>query len=443
MKSITTIVLGLLLVISAAAGNSNTANVAATSNMAGQDMVNADFFQVSDIEADLFGNSICAEQISNMDAVDNILAGSLPDDKTFFLQSIDQDISDAGNNNEDTQVVGIPGTIKKVISSVDCDDSFNSGLTAIGNTLTDSSASQIISQNEAIEGNDNLDSQNVGVSCPAKFTLSVVCSDDSFNSGLIALDNTMTGSVSNQIIRQDETVEGNDNANIQNVGVPSSIDVTLCAITSDNSFNSGLISIENTMTGSVSNQEICQDEQVGGSNNLAIQDAGVPCSIKFGLYAVCGDDSFNSGLISVDNTMTGSFANQVLSQDEKIEGSNNVDRQNVGVPDPITRILCAVTDTGSFDSGIIAVDNTLTDSASSQIISQNDMDRGNNNEVTQLGDMKMITDILTGSGALQKIDENVNSLGDANTFSQNVAFTNKANIVTDANIVQQSYAGSF
>jgi hypothetical protein len=114
----------------------------------------------------------------------------------------------------------------------------------------------------------------------------------------------------------------------------------------------------------------------------------------------------------------------------------------VGVPDPITRILCAVTDTGSFDSGIIAVDNILTDSVSNQMISQNDMDTGNNNEVTQLADMKMITDILTGSGALQKIDEDVQSLGDANTFSQDVAFTNKANIVTDGNIIQQAYASS-
>jgi hypothetical protein len=442
MKSIATIILGLLLVISAAAGNSNTANVAATSNMAGQDMVNADFVQVNDIEADLLGNSICAEQISNMEAIDNILVGSEPDGNTFFLQSIDQSISDTGNNNVDTQNVGIPGTIKKVLSIVDCDDSFNSGLIAIGNTLTDSSASQIISQNETIEGNDNLETQNVGVSCPAKFTLSAVCSDDSFNSGLIALDNTLTGSVSNQIIRQDEMTEGNNNVDIQNVGVPSSIDVTACAITSDNSFNSGLISVENTMTDSVSNQILCQNEQVKGNDNLAIQNAGVPCSIKIGLYAVCGDDSFNSGLISADNTMTGSFANQVLSQNEKIEGNNNVDRQNVGVPDPITRILCAVTDTGSFDSGIIAVDNILTNSVANQMISQNDMDTGNSNDVTQLADMKMITDVLTGSGALQKIEEDVQSLGDANTFSQNVAFTNKANIVTDGNIIQQAYASS-
>jgi hypothetical protein len=218
MKSIATIILGLLLVVSAAAGNSNTANVAATSNMAGQEMVNADFVQVSDIEADLLGNSICAEQISNMEAIDNTLVGSEPDGNTFFLQSIDQSISDTGNNNVDTQNVGIPGTIKKVISIVDC--------------------------------------------------------DDSFNSGLIALDNTLTGSVSNQMI------------------------------------------------------------------------------------------------------------------------------------------------------------------------SQNDMDTGNSNEVTQLADMKMNEDILTKAGALQKIDENVYSLGDANTFSQDVAFTSKANIVTDGNIVQQAYTSS-
>jgi hypothetical protein len=116
-----------------------------------------------------------------------------------------------------------------------------------------------------------------------------------------------------------------------------------------------------------------------------------------------------------------------------------VDKQNVGVPDPVTRILCAVTDTGSFDSGIIAVDNTLTASTSSQMINQNDMDTGNGNGVTQIADTKMITDSLTGSAALQKIDENINSLGNANAFSQDVAFTNKANIVTDGYFLQQAY----
>ncbi len=157
MKNIMRRTLGLLLLVSAVAaeGNSNIANVAVTDNMAGQVMTNAVFAQASNIDANLDGNLINADQTSNINAVDNILTGLKPDDEALFVQSVDQLISDKGNSNVDTQNVGTFGTT--IISGINVGDigSFDSGLIAVGNTMTDSIASQIISQNDTDMGNTN------------------------------------------------------------------------------------------------------------------------------------------------------------------------------------------------------------------------------------------------------------------------------------------------
>jgi hypothetical protein len=543
MKSLMAIILVLLSLASTidAEGNSNIANVFVADNMAGQIMTNADFAQVSNIEADLDGNSIHADQISNMEAIDNILTGSLQDDKTFFIQSVDQSISDKGNSNMDTQIIGAPGTgtgsfdsgliavgntltdsassqmisqsemvegnsnnamqnvgvpgfIGGFESTANGDGSFDSGLIAVGNTLADSVSSQMIRQNEIVEGNSNNAIQNVGV--PGDISVSdIVTGDGSFDSGLIAVGNTLADSASSQMISQSEMVEGNSNNAMQNVCVPGFIDVFASTATGDGSFDSGLIAVGNTLTDSASSQMIRQNEIVEGNCNNAMQNVGVPGFINViastatgdgsfdsGLIAVgniltdsaysqminqseivegncnnamqnvgvpgyinvfastaTGDDSFDSGLIAVGNTLTDSVSNQSIRQKEIVEGNSNNAIQNVGVPDLIdVEFDSTVTGDGSFDSGLVAVGNTLTDSASSQMIRQKEIVEGNSNEATQIANSVMTTDILTRSHALQVIDEGALTVGSFNTIYHNGNLTSTANTVTDGSILQHT-----
>ncbi len=204
MKSIIAIALGLLLLVSAVAatGNSNIANVAVTENMAGQVMTNAYFVQTSDIEANLDGNSINADQITNIEAVDNILTGSKPDGKTFFCQSVDQLINDTGNNNEDIQLEGALDVVNSPLSL--------NGLIATNNILTNSAANQGIIQSMDVEGNSNFNLQLVGA-------VTVLDSPLSPN-GLISANNILTNSATNQEIIQSQNIEGNSNDDEQLVG---------------------------------------------------------------------------------------------------------------------------------------------------------------------------------------------------------------------------------
>jgi hypothetical protein len=432
MKSIMIIILGLALLVSAAAaGNFNIANVDVTDNMAGQIMTNAYFVQASDIEADLDGNSIQADQITNIEAVDNILTGSKQDGNTFFCQSVDHLINDTGNNNADTQIIGAPGTGT---------GSFDSGLIAVGNTLTDSASSQMIRQNEIVEGNSNNAIQNVGV--PGDISVSdIVTGDGSFDSGLIAVGNTLTDSASSQMIRQKEIVEGNSNSDTQNVGVPDLIFVFGPAVTGDGSFDSGLIAVGNTLTDSASSQMISQNEIVEGNCNNATQNVGVPGFIDVFASTVIGDGSFDSGLIAVGNTLTDSVSNQMISQNEIVEGNCNNATQNVGVPGDIGNTGGRVIGDGSFDSGLIAIGNTLTDSALSQMINQYEIVEGNSNSDTQkvgvpghivvddstvIGDgildsgLIAVGNTLTDSASSQMIRQKEIVEGNSNSDTQNV-----------------------
>ncbi len=502
MRNIMAIAFGLLLLMPAvtATGNSNIANATVAENMVGQAMTNAAFVQSSNADTNLAGNLINAIQITNISAVDNILTGSKPGDKTFFYQSVDQSISDTGNNNVDIQNVGGPDinidrsvmvdtdfagadlgliavdniltdsaiiqticqneTVEgnsnmgiqsvgrpdiSIVESVMVDTDFagvDLGLIAADNTLTDSVASQIINQSEKIDGNSNVGTQSVG--SPKISIDETIVVDTSFTGvglGLIAADNTLTDSAIGQIIDQSEKIDGNSNLGTQNVGSPDiSIDGSVVTGTSFIGSGLGLISVGNTLTDSAVGQIINQSEKIDGNSNVGTQSVGGPV-INIG-GSVVVDASFTGvdlGLIAADNTLTDSAINQMIRQSEKIDGNSNVDTQSVGSPNiSIADSIVVGTGFTGVDSGLIAVDNTLTDSVASQIIGQDDTDTGNINEVTQIANAIMAEDILTEGGALQKIDENVLILGNANTVSNDGALTNTANIVTGGNILQRA-----
>lgn len=186
MRYMMTIVLGLLLIVPAVALDgglhNNIATVTVTENMAGQIITNADFAQMSDIDAVLTGNSLGADQVANLNAVGNTLAGSKPDGKTFFCQLLDMDMCEKGNLN---------------LLLADLQDA---SLNAKGNILTDSGARQEICQNDANIGNTN----NV-----FQFANTTMTSDILTNAGAL------------QKIKEDALSVGNSNTITQNEALTS------------------------------------------------------------------------------------------------------------------------------------------------------------------------------------------------------------------------------
>lgn len=190
MRNMIAIVMGLLLLISAAAANGgpqpgNVATVTVTQTMTGLTIGSADFAQLSDIDAILSGNSLITDQTADMNAAGNIVTG-LPSDpvRPLFVQSLGMDLilngnllggSQIGNMNAAGNIVTghpadpiiPPNPVRTTfIQSLDMDmrvlgnlnlvfDVQNVIMNATGNTLTSSGAGQIASLNDTNIGNDN------------------------------------------------------------------------------------------------------------------------------------------------------------------------------------------------------------------------------------------------------------------------------------------------
>lgn len=142
-----------------------------------------------------------------------------------------------------------------------------------------------------------------------------------------------------------------------------------------------------------------------------------------------------------DSTMTGSKLWQQATVCANVLGNNNV-----ALPLAATAPFLPVA--APFVDGLVLVpmqtsvqladDNTMTKSAANQMICQNVYIAENSGQFAQLGVESMNLDILTNAGVLQKINENIKSLGNSNIISQNTALTSTANVVTGGNIIQQS-----
>lgn len=142
-----------------------------------------------------------------------------------------------------------------------------------------------------------------------------------------------------------------------------------------------------------------------------------------------------------DSTMTSSKLWQQATVCANVLGNNNA-----GLPLAATAPFLPVA--APFVDGLVLVpmqtsvqladDNTMTKSAANQMICQNVYIAENSGQFAQLGVESMNLDILTNAGVLQKINENIKSLGNSNIISQNTALTSTANTVTGGNIIQQS-----
>jgi hypothetical protein len=108
MRSLITIAFGLMLLVSTAAaqGNGNTEIVTINEGTTGMQITGANVAQMADVDANLMGNDILANQIVGLRIEEGDLTGQ-SDGKTNVIQVADLILDDTGNANVDSQFVGI------------------------------------------------------------------------------------------------------------------------------------------------------------------------------------------------------------------------------------------------------------------------------------------------------------------------------------------------
>ncbi len=108
MRSLITIAFGLMLLVSTAAsqGNGNTGIVMINEETSGMLITGADIAQMADIDANLMGNNILANQVVGLRIEEGDLTGQ-NNGKTNAIQVADLILNDTGNANVDSQFVGI------------------------------------------------------------------------------------------------------------------------------------------------------------------------------------------------------------------------------------------------------------------------------------------------------------------------------------------------
>ncbi len=389
MRRMIAVAVGLLLLVSAAAavGNNNIAGVDVNETMTGQVLTGASSVQLADIDANIAGNTNVEIQGMNLTAVDNILTG-LNDGKTFLLQSGDMMLNDTGNNNVNWQFEFLGASENQV---------------AIGN-ITQMSAE--VAENE---GNNNnilqVTAQGAGTS--NFFTSTVVADGGSATVivvpffGATPSPNILTNSELKQISGFDVSVSGNTNT-AEQWGVQSTFD--------------------NTMTDSKLWQQNAANADILGNDNTgfapALIDLGSlgttgPLTLPFGFNAIQ-----TSSQLADDNTMTKSLANQLVCQDENIVGNTNLVGQlgvesmtldiltNSGLLQKINEDMDVLGNTNLVgQSGIESMTlDVLTDAGLLQKINE-DMDvLGNTNTILQGEILTSTANTVTGGNIVQQAD---------------------------------------
>jgi hypothetical protein len=108
MRDLIAIAFGLMLLVSAAVaqGNGNTAIVTINERTTDMQITGANVVQMADIDADLMGNDILANQIVGLRIEDGDITGQ-SNGETNVIQVADLMLNDTGNANADLQSVGI------------------------------------------------------------------------------------------------------------------------------------------------------------------------------------------------------------------------------------------------------------------------------------------------------------------------------------------------
>ncbi len=250
MRSFIAVALGLLLLISAAVaqGNDNIARITVNEETTGMLITGANIAQMDDLDANLMGNNIFANQVVGLMIEDGNLIGQ-SNGKTNAIQVADLMLNDTGNANDDSQSVG---------------------LAQVENDLTIGNITQITMLEADDIGNENSIDQTAHASTGTFFGLPG--------------PNSLTNSELRQTSVLDACVNGNSNNAIQETNQFITDDI----LTSSNlyeqaSINANILGNENNLgiggqgvfqiadnnllTNSWANQAICLDEQITGNSN--------------------------------------------------------------------------------------------------------------------------------------------------------------------------------
>jgi len=291
MRSQITIAFGLMLLVSTAAaqGNGNTGIVMINEETSGMLITGANIAQMADIDADLIGNDILANQIVGLRIEDGDITG-LGNGETNAIQVADLMLNDTGNTNVDFQSVGIAqvendlamGNITQM-TVLQADDMGNenvvdqSSSSSIGiffgfiepNSLANSELKQISILNAYVKGNTNNAVQGANQ---------------------FIIDNTLTNSKLYQHADINANILGNEN----NLGLG----------------RQGIFQIagDNLLTSSWASQQVFLDVQSSGNLN-DVSQLGRP--------------------FFFDNMLTMSTALQSIDLKARTSGNGNIADQNV------------------------------------------------------------------------------------------------------------------
>jgi hypothetical protein len=290
MRSLITIALGLMLLVSAAAaqGNGNTGIVAINEETTGMQITGADVAQIANVDANLMGNDILANQIVGLRIEDGDLTGQ-SDGKTNAIQTADLILNDTGNANVDSQFVGIAqiendltiGNITQM-TVLQADDMGNE------NVVDQSSSSSIGTFFGSVEpnvlANSELKQTSILNACVNGNINSAVQGIDQF-----IVDNTLTNSRTYEQANINANILGNNN----NLGLG----------------RQGIFQIadNNILTSSWASQRVCLDEQSLGNLN-EVSQLGRP--------------------FFFENILTSSTALQSIDMKSRTSGNENTVDQN-------------------------------------------------------------------------------------------------------------------
>lgn len=257
MKYLTSIAVGILLLVSAAAatGNNIDAIVAVSSEISGMAVTGASVGQVTNMEANLFGNDICADQFVDIEIEDSCLTG-FDNGRTNDFQMVDLMLNSTGCGNYDSQYV-----------------EFAQG----ENCMTVGNITQMAFETIDDTGNGNIVGQSssafIGVwECDEEEFGSPNCLTNSELSQVQALDACVTGDIN--IVCQDDDQFATDNA-LTNSKLYEQVAENVNLYGCENAASQ--VAIQNAdfncLTDSVANKMISLDIQALGDCNVGEQFA--------------------------------------------------------------------------------------------------------------------------------------------------------------------------
>lgn len=297
MRNFIAVALSLLLLVSATAaqGNNNIAGVAVIETMTSQVISGASSAQMANIDANIAGNMNTEIQGMNLTAVGNTLTGP-NDGKTFLLQSGDIMLDDTGSSNINWQFEFV---------------SANTNQVATGNI------SQLAAEIADVKGNDNkvfqINDQSAGYRDIHRSTVvadggSATITSIPFPGSPLSSPNILTGSELKQLSVFDVSVAGNMNT-AEQLSTQGAFDNTMTdsRLWQQNIANADILGNDNTGAASL----------IGFGGFLIIIPNNLPSPPRLPSIQ-------RSGQLADGNTLTKSLANQLVCQDETISGDTNV-----------------------------------------------------------------------------------------------------------------------